>query len=52
MTAGISTVGGVSAGSAFSNDGWWRSIWAWRQRRHEHSGTDMPVFEQTVIRVP
>ena len=32
-----------------SNDGMWRSIWASRQTRHEHSGTDMPVFEQTVI---
>jgi hypothetical protein len=30
----------------------WRSIWAVRQTRHEHSGTDMPVFEQTVIPVP
>jgi hypothetical protein len=38
--------------SAFSNDGMWRSIWATRQARHEHSGTDMPVFEQTVIPVP
>jgi len=50
--AGISIVAGVVATSAFSNDGMWRSIWDVRHVRHEHSGTDMPVFEQTVIPVP
>jgi hypothetical protein len=30
----------------------WRSIWACRQARHEHSGTEMPVWEQTVTPVP
>jgi hypothetical protein len=49
-TAGISIVGGVR--SALSNDGMWRSIWAVRHDRHEHSGTDMPVLVQTVIPVP
>ena len=49
--AEISTVG-CSIGAAPSNDGMWRSIWASRQALHEHSGTDMPVVEQTVIRVP
>ncbi len=51
-TADISTVGAVVAASTSSNDGMWRSIWAVRHDRHEHSGTDMPVFEQTVIPVP
>jgi hypothetical protein len=45
-------VGGVMATVAFSNDGLWRSIRAVRQSWHEHSGTDMPVVEQTVIPVP
>jgi hypothetical protein len=50
--AGISAVGGVVARSALSNDGMWRSIWDVRHVRHEHSGTDMPVWVQTVIPVP
>jgi hypothetical protein len=50
--AGISTVAGVVARSALSNDGMWRSIWEVRHSLHEHSGTVMPVFEQTVIPVP
>src|SRR4029450_11557378 len=45
-----STVG-ASAWVASSN-GMWRSIWACRQARQEHSGRDMPVWEQTVIRAP
>jgi hypothetical protein len=51
-TAGISIVAGVIAPSPSSNDGLWRSIKAVRHDRHEHSGTDMPVVEQTVIPVP
>jgi hypothetical protein len=43
---------GCSTGAVLSNDGMWRSIWASMQARHEHSGTDMPVFVQTVIRLP
>jgi len=51
-TAGISTVDGMAATVASSNDGLWRSIRAVRQSWHEHSGTVMPVVEQTVIPVP
>jgi hypothetical protein len=45
-------VGAESADVAVINEGMWRSSRASVQARHEHSGTDMPVCEQTVIRIP
>jgi hypothetical protein len=43
---------GLAVMSGATNDGMWRSSWAWAQARHEHSGIDTPVWEQTVIQDP